>query len=262
MPRDEEELYDIVAVMYERLRWLETIVNSHIGLDAQPGMPHPSQRIQALEIGPGIVLSPAMGAPVNGQVVLASQDAVGGVVWGWPIVGSLSALQVNRYTSDISGAYLSLTGLTSGGTGTVSLSAGVCYFVPFSISTQVTLTRAGFRVTTAGSGTAEFAIYDSSGPNGRPSARLVYGSGIDVSSAGLKLVTFSMTLVPGIYWAALRSTVNITVAAPTAWVPVAVNVNGVQYGMLTNTDTSLTNPVTTSPTTLSVLAPVLVFGDI
>lgn len=254
MPLSEQELEDALAVLYERVKLLEQLVNAHVGIDARQGMPHPSQKVQALEFGSGLILSPALSGPPSGAVLTANPLVQGGLEWTLPDYGGVLTKLYDARFSPTTSLYVPLT-RHNRGAASVTVAAGTCYFVPFTIGQSLTLSLFGIAVTAAASGTAEIAIYDDDGTNGRPLTRLVRVSGLDTSTTGVKSASISLSLTPGIYWAALRCTAAPSLAGASSCPVIAIDASGTQYTLLQNSDTALNNPVTTDPTTLSSMVP-------
>lgn len=137
----------------------------------------------------------------------------------------------------------------TGAAATQALTAGRCYFIPFVVYQPRSITALGIEVSTASAGTAEVAVYDSDGANGRPGTRLAYVSGLSTGATGIVSGTVSVTLQPGLYWAALRGSAAATLRAAAGAFGFAVNGTS-RFNHLFNSDAALTDPVTTDPTSL------------
>jgi len=141
---------------------------------------------------------------------------------------------------------------------TLAVTAGRCYFMMTPIGMPITLTHIGIEVTTASAGTAEVALYSGDGSNGAPSTRVAYASGIDTSTIGIKIVSIGpVSLEPDLYWAAVRCTAGAGLRATATSLILAIS-GVIQYRHLFNSDAALTNPVTTSPTSLGTTAPLVI----
>lgn len=133
---------------------------------------------------------------------------------------------------------------------TLGLTAGRCYFIPFAVQLERSLTDLGFDVSTASAGTAEVAIYASDEVSGRPGTRLAYVSGLTTDSTGVKSGAISVTLQPGLYLAALRSSASATVRATSGPLHWAIWGTNNRVTNLYSTESALNDPVWTDPTTL------------
>ena len=142
--------------------------------------------------------------------------------------------------------------MTFGALTTVTMVVDRCYFIPFHVQNHRVVQVIGIEVTTAASGaTGEVAIYSADSPRDyRPFDRLVYVSGLDLSTTGIKSGTVSETLHPGLYWAAVRVSAAISVRGSAN--VYAFSVNGSNRGThLYYSDTALNNP-TPDPTTIGL----------
>jgi hypothetical protein len=141
---------------------------------------------------------------------------------------------------------------TGAGT-TIAVTAGRCYFVPFPVLQPITVTALGIEVSTAATGTAEVAIYNSDGTSRRPGTRLAYVAGLSTGATGVVSGAVSVTLQPGIYWAALRCSAAATLRGATG--PFAFGISAGtnnRVNHLYNADAALTSPVTSDPTSQGV----------
>lgn len=107
-------------------------------------------------------------------------------------------------------------GMSSGAVGTGALAANTAYFFPFAVGEAHTFDRISVQVTTAGTANnARLAIYNSAG--GQPTSLVVDGGvvgGVNpMQSTGLKTVTISQVLSPGVYQLAIVVDGSVTVAA-------------------------------------------------
>ncbi len=96
---------------------------------------------------------------------------------------------------------------------TLALTANRIYLMPFVVLREVVISQLSANVTTAAAGTHQIGIYDSNN-NAQPRDRLALGN-IDAGTTGVKTVTLSptLTLRPGIYWAAYAASSAATVRA-------------------------------------------------
>jgi len=81
--------------------------------------------------------------------------------------------------------------------------ANTIRYVPFYLDQDITVTRMGINVVTAGaaSSTCRLGIYTNNGTNNQPSTRLVDTGTIDLVATGPKSVTgLSVALTKGLYW--------------------------------------------------------------
>jgi hypothetical protein len=141
----------------------------------------------------GASSAPTFAAVAGGSAVnKVSQDS-----WTLPVgaVGSKSYIpgQVGRTSTPV----------------TVTVTADRAYYIPFHVAETVYVLDIAIRVTAAvGGSSAEVAIYDSTGTNSGPGARLIYES-LSTASTGRKITSgFTEELTPGLYWAAISCTVN------------------------------------------------------
>ena len=106
------------------------------------------------------------------------------------------------------------------GSGAASATADKLYAVPFIVSETTTFTRIGINVTAAASAgkLARLGIY-SSLTTFLPGTRVLDAGTVSIASTGLKEITISQQLTPGLYWLALL--VNEAVTVSGAGAPVA-----------------------------------------
>lgn len=107
-------------------------------------------------------------------------------------------------------------------TGTIALSAGRIYYMPFEV--EILTDGLAFEVTTAGTAgsTARMGIYGCLA-NGLPGALIVEGTPVSIASTGIKIVTLASNVrVMGPCWLAFSASAAVTVRAGT------VNADGVK----------------------------------
>jgi hypothetical protein len=95
---------------------------------------------------------------------------------------------------------------------TLGLTASRTYWIPFAVTRKVSITQLATNVTTQSAGTHYVGIYgsnDSWQPTGTP---LTSGS-FSGSGTGLKTMTVSLTLSPGVYWLCWAAGSSATVRA-------------------------------------------------
>jgi hypothetical protein len=83
---------------------------------------------------------------------------------------------------------------------TLTLTSNRIYLMPFVVLRELSISQLSANVTTAAAGIHQIGIYDSNN-NAQPQNRLGMGQ-YDAGTTGVKTVTVSLTLRPGIYWAA------------------------------------------------------------
>lgn len=96
--------------------------------------------------------------------------------------------------------------------GTLALGANTAYWFPFVVTHALTITGIAINVTTAAAGSVTVGIYASNSAL-QPEARLYLSAGMNTGTAGVKQLSVSWALQPGIYWLALHSTGTATVRA-------------------------------------------------
>ena len=111
--------------------------------------------------------------------------------------------------------------------------------IPFYITDTKTFDRLAINVNTAvASSAVKVGVYDSDGPNGRPSTRLVDGGELLTATTGAKEATISQQLIGGkVYWfaclhsstATIRSLIAINLPHPIGATAAATNGFGFQY---------------------------------
>ncbi|MCX7618276.1 hypothetical protein [Tepidiforma sp.] len=139
----------------------------------------------------------------------------------------------------------------TGAGGTIAMTAGRCVFVPFVVWLPWSVTDLGIEVSTSSTGSAEAAIYASDGTSRRPGTRLAYVSGLDTGTTGVKSGAVSLTLPPGLYWAAVRCTAAATLRGAAGGVSFSIVTGGNNRGNhLFSSASSLANPVGTDPTSI------------
>lgn len=94
--------------------------------------------------------------------------------------------------------------------GSLVLTPDTLYFAPFIIGSAVTMTRISIIVSSGVAGNVRLGIYNSDNAN-LPGTLLVDGGTISVATTGVKEVTISQALSPGIYWTALVGNVAATI---------------------------------------------------
>jgi|GEM_PF-5973173 len=95
---------------------------------------------------------------------------------------------------------------------TLGLRASRTYWIPFTVTKKVSVTTLATNVTTASAGTHYVGIYGSNNswqPTGAP---LASGS-FDAGSPGVKPMSVSLTLSPGVYWVCWAASSPATVRA-------------------------------------------------
>lgn len=144
----------------------------------------------------------------------------------------------------------SLCPFTGAGT-TIAMTAGRCLFIPFVNWSERIITDLGIEVSASSAGTAEVAIYAPDGVSQRPGSRLAYVGSLDTGTTGVKSGVVNVSLMPGLYWAAVRCSAAATLrgaAGSFAW-SIAVGGNN-RITHLFNTNNSLADPVASDPTSL------------
>jgi hypothetical protein len=141
---------------------------------------------------------------------------------------------------------------TGAGT-TITVTSGRCYFVPFPVLQPITVTDLGIEVSTAATGTAEVAIYAADGTSKRPGTRLAYVSGLSTGATGVVSGAVSVTLQPGLYWAALRCSAAPTLRGAAGAFGFGISTGGNnRVNHLFNANSALTDPITSDPTSQGV----------
>lgn len=93
-------------------------------------------------------------------------------------------------------------GVQAGASTTIALAANIAYFFPLVVGETHTFDRIAFEVTSAGTAAnARLAIYNVT--NGQPSSLVLDGGSFAVSGTGVKTVTISQSLSPGVYFGAI-----------------------------------------------------------
>lgn len=108
----------------------------------------------------------------------------------------------------ISGRYYFVPDYT--GTGAATLTTALLRAVPFIVPNTVTLTKIGAEVTIAGEAGSKYRLGIYSNTDGRPDALLLDAGTIAGDSATVQELTISLTLTPGVYWAAGVTQVVVT----------------------------------------------------
>lgn len=136
---------------------------------------------------------------------------------------------------------------------TIALTAGRCYFIPFWVMSPRSITALGYEVSTSSAGSAEVAIYAADGTSYRPRTRLAYVSGLNTGATGVQSGAVSVTLQPGLYWCALRSSAAATLRGAAGAFAFGISTGGNnRITHLFNADASLADPVASDPTSLGV----------
>lgn len=183
-------------------------------------------------------------APVNGYQL---QTINGAADWAPdPFALLIEATFLPNPTTN----WRSLWPFTGAGT-TIALTAGRCYFILVPVYHTRSITALGFEVSAASAGSAEVAIYAPDGTSGRPGTRLAYVSGLNTGATGVQSSAVSVTLEPGLYWAALRSTAAATLRGAAGSFAFGISTGGNnRITHLFNADAALTDPVTSDPTSV------------
>jgi len=90
--------------------------------------------------------------------------------------------------------------MVAGATATAAMTANVIYASPFAVVRTITLDRIAINVTTVAAGaTARLGIYADAGTT-YPGSLVLDAGTVDVSTTGMKTITISQQLTPGLYW--------------------------------------------------------------
>jgi len=90
--------------------------------------------------------------------------------------------------------------MIAGATATAAMTLNVIYASPFAVVKTITLDRIAINVTTAAAGaTARLGIYADDGTT-YPGSLVLDAGTVDVSTTGMKTITISQELTPGLYW--------------------------------------------------------------
>lgn len=113
---------------------------------------------------------------------------------------SLPVPRVNDYFGNAN----AVDGLTTAAT-TIDGTGQRIYYAPFYVPISMTVDRISVRVTGAVAGTqSRLGIYNhATAGSFQPGTRLLDAGTIDTGTAGIKSITISQALTPGIYWVAL-----------------------------------------------------------
>jgi hypothetical protein len=168
------------------------------------------------------------------------------------VLDALGAFFTAPFLPSPSTSWRCLWPYTGAGT-TIAVTSGRCYFIPFPVLQPVTLMDLGIEVSTAATGTAEVAIYAADGTARRPGTRLAYVSGLSTGATGVVSGAISVTLQPGLYWAALRCSAGPTLRGAAGAIAFGVVTGGNnRANHLFSAAAALSDPVGTDPTSLGV----------
>ncbi len=93
---------------------------------------------------------------------------------------------------------------------TLVMAADIAYFTPFQVGETHTFDRIAAQVTATGTATlVRLAIYNVT--NGQPSTLVLDAGTVSVAGTGLKTITISQALAPGIYWMAVVADGSVTI---------------------------------------------------
>ena len=160
-----------------------------------------------------IVLRDAAGraqvAAPSAAADIARKDTVDAVVTTQAIVNNailfrrMGATEDRWYCAGIDNATVLTTGAPT---------ANVLRAMPFPKYRQRTLDRIAINVTTLTAGNARLGIYADDG-NCYPGSRILDAGAVDTGTTGVKALTISQVLTPGLYWLVLVSNAASTIRA-------------------------------------------------
>lgn len=130
---------------------------------------------------------PSTASPLNADRLNHMEDGIeaAGVSVAWHSYASTNRLMTPSY-----------------GFGGSTLNANYAYALPVLVERSITVDRIGVNVGIGGGAgsVVRLGIYDDTATGGGPGALIVDGGTVDTTGTGIKEVSVSQALVPGVYW--------------------------------------------------------------
>lgn len=188
---------------------------------------------------------------INGTSVLGSGDlTVGGGGGGIMAIVGPSSMYGGQWISNM---------ITAGGQTNITYNQNQVYYFPFFPAVTLDATQLQFNLSSGAvaGALARVGIYDNNPTSNIPNRKQFESSDLDMSTTGLKTITFSYTFEAGtLYWFAYQGSVNLTITSCLSYSAAHIAfVNTVPITQWAQVGLAYGLPATASPNTYQTSGP-------